>query len=251
MPYWKTPYGNQINGTDGSWFPPLFNKNFKTERLYLFSTDICRSVYAKYEDHSSVLNIPTEIFSIPAEVFLNSTLNPDNAAFGSYDSGVLNVSVCRQGAPIYISLPHLLYAADQYKNRVDGIAPDPNVHRTVLEVEPHTGLVLNAQKRLQVNVYLQSDRFFLDFRDVSEVILPAVWLNESTTIDQKSADDLNNQVLRYFTIVRWVSIVLIPVGVIILIITIVLFKKKRNVQDETTPLLYPEVNDPYMSTDGY
>jgi len=250
LPYWKTSWGNQINGTDGSWFPPLFNKDLTSERLYLYSTDICRSIYAKFERHSSVLNIPTEIFSVPSEVFLNYTLNPDNAAFGTKDSGVLDVSGCRQGAPVYISLPHLLYAADQYKNRLDGISPDSNIHRTVFEVEPHTGLVLNAQKRLQINVFVQPEQFIDDFKHVSEVILPAIWINESTTIDQKSADDLNNQILRYFTIIRWVSIVLIPMGVIIFIITIILFTKRRS-EDESTPLLSAGVNNTIASDHDY
>lgn len=225
--YWKTPWSNEINGTDGSWFPPLIKKDLQTQRLYLYSTDICRSLYAKFESHSSVLNIPTEIFSIPAEVFSNATINPDNAGFGSYDSGVLDVSACRQGAPIFISLPHLLYAADQYVKGVDGIAPDSSLHRTLFQVEPHTGLVLSAQKRLQINVLLQPDPLIHDLISISKVILPAIWINESTTIDQKSADDLNNQVLRFFTIIHWVSIVLIPVGVIIFIIAVVFYAKRR------------------------
>ncbi|CAF0776018.1 unnamed protein product [Adineta ricciae] len=246
LPYWRTPWGNQINGTDGSWFPPLIGKDLQSIRLYLYSTDICRSLYAKFEKHSSVLDIPTELFSIPAEIFLNSTLNPDNIAFGTTDSGVLDVSVCRQGAPIYISLPHLLYAADRYQSRLEGIEPDAPIHRTIFEVEPHTGLVLSAQKRLQINVFLQPEHFIDDFKYISEVVLPAIWINESTTIDQKSADDLNNQVLRFFTIVRWVSIVLIPIGIVIFIVTIVLFKKHRS-REESTPLLFAEANNTIAS----
>lgn len=242
LPYWKTPWANQINGTDGSWFPPLINKHYESERLYLFSTDVCRSLYAKFEGHSSVLKIATEAFSIPAEIFLNGTLNPDNAPFGTLDSGVLDVSACRQGAPIVISLPHLLYAADQYKNAVDGISPDASVHRTVLEVEPHTGLVLDAQKRLQINVFVKPDPFIDDLTQISQVILPAMWINESTTIDQKSANDLNNQVLRYFTIVRWVSIVLIPFGVVLLIIGIAFYTRRRP-NELTTPLINAESNN--------
>jgi hypothetical protein len=254
LPYWKTPYANQINGTDGSWFPPLYNKDVSSQRLYLFSTDVCRSLYAKFAGHSSVLSIPTESFSIPSEVFLNSTLNPDNAGFGSFDSGVLDVSSCRQGAPIFISLPHLLYASDRYKEKIDGIAPDSELHQTILEVEPHTGLVLNAQKRLQINVFIAPEQYIDDLKLVKEVILPAIWINESTTIDQKSADDLTNQVLRYFTIVRWVSIVLIPVGGIIIIITIVLLAKRRSRHTSisaSTPLLYADSHNSISSHNDY
>jgi len=228
LKFWKNSWANQINGTDGSWFPPLYNKDLSSTRLYLFSTDVCRSLYAKFENHSSVLDIPTEIFSIPAELFVNSSVNPDNAAFDLNISGILNVSRCRQGAPVFISFPHLLYANDDYKSRVDGLTPDANIHRTVFEVEQHTGLVLNAQKRLQINVLIQPDRLIDQFRLVKEVILPAIWINESTTIDQKTADELNNQIFRLFVIVRWVSILLIPFGVILFIIMIIIFTKRRS-----------------------
>ncbi len=233
-------WANQINGTDGSWFPPLINKDLQNERLYLFSTDLCRSLYAKHEDHSSVLNIPTEIFSIPSEVFANYTTNPDNAAFGSNDAGILDVSVCRQGAPIIISLPHLLYAADQYQNGLYGLEPDPNIHRTIFQIEPHTGLVLSAQKRLQINLLLEPEIFIDDFKHIAKVIFPAIWINESTIIDQDAADQLNNQVLRLFVIARWVSIALIALGVVIFILTITVFTKKRTRRDSTAHLLYPE-----------
>jgi len=246
LKFWKNSWANQINGTDGSWFPPLYKKDLQSERLYLFSTDVCRSLYAKFEDHSSVLDIPTEIFSIPAELFVNSSINPDNAAFGLNVSGIFDVSICRQGAPVFISFPHLLYADDEYKSRVDGIAPDANVHRTLFEIEQHTGLVLNAQKRLQINVLIKPDRLIDDFRLVKEVILPAIWINESTTINQKSADDLNNQVLRLFVIVRWISILLIPLGIILFIMMIVIFTKRRS-QYNSARLLFAESHNTIAS----
>ncbi|CAF4728161.1 unnamed protein product [Rotaria sp. Silwood2] len=204
LPYWKTLWGNKINGTNGSWFPPLINKDLQSERLYLYSTDICRSVYAKFEQHSSILKIPTELFSIPSEIFLNSTLNPDNIAFGTYDSGVLDV-----------------------------------------------GLVLSAQKRLQINVFLQPEPLIDDLKRISEVILPAIWINESTTIDQKSANDLNNQVLRYFTIIHWVSIVLISVGIVIFIITIAFFAKRRSQKNTFTPIVNPRSANSVTSDNDY
>jgi hypothetical protein len=181
------------------------------------------------------------LFSIPSIVFANSTVNPDNADFGSNDSGVLNVSVCRDDAPIFLSLPHLLYAADQYKNRLDGIAPDPNVHRSLFHIEPHTGLVLSVHKRLQINVFIRPEPFIEDFKHISEVIFPAIWINESTTIDQKSADDLNSEVLRYFVMVRWISVAIISLGVVVLIIVIIL-TKRRSRNGESAPLINEHIN---------
>ena len=246
--YWLTPYANKINGTDGSWFPPLYKKDLQTHRAYIFSTDLCRSVYAKFANHSSARGIPTEKFSIPPEIFENS---PDNIAFGLNYSGVLNVSICRQGAPIFISLPHLLYGDDRLTSRLEGIAPNKDLHETFFEIEQHTGLVLTAQKRLQINLYLQRDDFIDDMKNIAEVILPAIWINESTVIDEKSANDLNGQVLRLFTIAHWVSIVLILVGAVLSIITIILFARRRYRRGSSARLLYAGVNGSSIGHDEY
>ncbi len=130
-----------------------------------------------------------------------------------------------------------------------GIAPDPNLHRTLFDIEPHTGLVLNAKKRLQVNVYMKSDPFIDDFKNISEVILPVIWLNESITIDQKSADNLNNQVLRYFPIVRWISISLIPLGIIVFIVIMILYAKQRSPYGSSTPLISGEPHNSIAQLD--
>lgn len=199
--------------------------------MYIFSTDLCRSIYLTYNGHSSVLNIPTETFSIPATVFNNATLNPENAGFGNLDSGVLNVSKCEQGAPIILSFPHFLYAAEHYQAQIDGLAPDVDAHRTVLQIERHTGLVLNAQERIQINVYLEHDPLFDGLKNVPTLIMPAVWLNESTVIDQKTADVFKSEVLRIFTIARWLSIGLFIFGTIVLL-SVLFFLIKRQRQRE-------------------
>lgn len=230
-----------INGTDGSWFPPLYKKDLDDLRLYIFSTDVCRSLYAKYENDSSVLGIDTKIFTIPSEIFANTSINPDNFPYGLNYSGVLNVSSCRQGAPIFISLPHLLYGDDRLLSRIDGVSPNKDHHETLFEVEPHTGLVLRAQKRLQINVYIQPDHFVDDMKNIAELVLPAMWINESTVIDQKSADDLNNQVLNFFAYIRLASIILISVGAAIFLLTTIIYARRRSRNPENARLLFPEL----------
>lgn len=180
------------------------------------------------------------MFTIPPEIFANTTINPDNFPYGLNYSGVLNVSSCRQGAPIFISLPHLLYGDDRLLNRIEGIYPDKNLHQTLFEVEPHTGLVLRAEKRLQINIYIQPEHFIDDMKNVAELVLPAMWINESTVIDQKSADDLNNQVINLFTIARLLSIGLISLGVVTFLITTIIYSRRRSRRDSSARLLYPE-----------
>ena len=180
------------------------------------------------------------MFVIPSEVFANSSINPDNEPYGTNHSGVLNVSACRDGAPIIISPPHLLFADDDIQSRVVGIQPDEMTHRTELYVEPHTGLVLKAQKRLQVNVFVQPDALITEMKGVNEVVLPAIWLNESTVIDTKSANDLKGQVLRPFAVVRGVSIGFIPFGLILFGIITILLTRRRARRGSSARLLFAE-----------
>ena len=39
LDFWKSPYCNKINGSDGAQFPPGIEKD---TRLYIFNPDICR-----------------------------------------------------------------------------------------------------------------------------------------------------------------------------------------------------------------
>lgn len=242
LSYWPKPYACQINGTDGSWFQPLYNKDLQSQRLYLYSTDVCRSLYAKWSAHSTILDIPTETFAIPSELFVNSSVNPDNAPFGLNVSGVFDVSRCRQNAPIYISFPHFLYADDSVKNGVIGIAPDELAHRVTFDIEPHTGLVLSAQKRLQINVRIPQNSHMRDFRNLKSVIMPALWINESTIIDQSSADELKSQALNYFSIVKGVSIGLISLGCILIVITIIVYIRRNSPYRRSNYETFPEIN---------
>ncbi|XP_059906267.1 lysosome membrane protein 2c isoform X2 [Gadus macrocephalus] len=99
LDWWTSPQCNMINGTNGAFFHPLVTKD---ETLYMFSSDLCRSMYATYVEDVTVKELPGYRFSPPSSVFANLTVNPDNAGFcvpegNCLGSGVLNVSACKQG----------------------------------------------------------------------------------------------------------------------------------------------------------
>ena len=78
-------------------------------------------------------------FTMPDWVFGNASKSPaEAAAYGiTGPSGVLNQSVCEQGAPIMLSHPHFLYASDSVVNGVTGISPpDPELHGSFFGIDP-------------------------------------------------------------------------------------------------------------------
>ena len=86
--------------TDGTFWHPMVSKS---DRLYAFNSDLCRSVYFTCDGTTSmVAGVSTYHFSVPASVLASPHDNPDNRGFCTPASdnctllaGVLNVTRCR------------------------------------------------------------------------------------------------------------------------------------------------------------
>ncbi|XP_070706966.1 lysosome membrane protein 2c isoform X1 [Pempheris klunzingeri] len=214
--WWTSEECNMINGTNGASFHPVITK---TDTLYMFSSDLCRSLYALYEEDVAVKGISGYRFSPPSEVFANKTVNPANAGFcvpagNCLGSGLLNVSACKQGAPIIMSSPHFYQADQKFVQDVFGMRPNKEQHQTTLDVNPLTGILLQAAKRLQVNVYVEKLPTFSQTGDVRTVVFPVVYLNESVTIDGPSAAKLHAILVEQNVMVN-VPFMLIALGIVL------------------------------------
>uniref|UniRef100_A0A7N8XRR8 Scavenger receptor class B, member 2c n=1 Tax=Mastacembelus armatus TaxID=205130 RepID=A0A7N8XRR8_9TELE len=186
LDFWTSDECNMINGTNGASFHPVITKN---ETLYMFSTDLCRSLYAEYEQDVTVKGIPGYRFVIPSKVFANKTVNPDNAGFcvptgNCLGSGVLNVSTCKQGAPIIMSSPHFYQADEKFVQDVSGMRPKKEQHETSIDINPLTGIILQAEKRLQVNVYVEKiPTFSVVIDDASVTKLRAIVIKQNVVVN--------------------------------------------------------------------
>uniref|UniRef100_A0A673HE34 Lysosome membrane protein 2-like n=1 Tax=Sinocyclocheilus rhinocerous TaxID=307959 RepID=A0A673HE34_9TELE len=226
--WWSTEGCNRINGTDGASFHPVITK---TEKLYIFSPDLCRSIYAQYESDVSVRGVPGFRFVPPSEVFANLTINPDNAGFcvpagNCLGSGLLNVSVCKEGVPIIMSSPHFYQADDRFVQDVFGMNPNKEEHETVIDVNPLTGMLLRGAKRVQVNVYLRKyESVFLHFcLFLSSKRFHPVF--QSVLIDEESAKKLYAVVTEANVIVN-IPFIVISVGILLGVIFIVFMCRQQ------------------------
>ncbi|XP_038139578.1 lysosome membrane protein 2c [Cyprinodon tularosa] len=216
LDWWTSDECNMINGTNGASFHPIISKN---EVLYMFSSDLCRSLYAVYTDDMIVKGIPGYRFAPPFEVFANLTVNPANTGFcvpagNCLGSGLLNVSMCKQGAPIIMSSPHFYQADEKFVKDVFGMRPKKEEHQTAIDINPLTGIILRAAKRLQINVYVEKIPDFRQTENVPTVILPVVYLNESVLIDDASAKKLQVIAVQK-NVVENIPFMLIGVGIIL------------------------------------
>jgi len=196
LDYWGSCYSNEIKGTDGTIFHPNVNSK---ETLFMFSADICRSIYATFEKEEAIKGINTLVFTPPSDVFASPDENEKNAGFCEpkpcLGSGLLRVTNCRHDAPLVISQPHLCDADEKVAKTIEGIKPDPTKHKTRLYVEPNLGVMVQAHKRLQFNALLLAEqKFDLTKKMKPYQILPLFWVQEGFTGDDEFASMLSSNV---------------------------------------------------------
>ena len=247
LSWWSTPQANMINGTDGVFSTPKVNTS---QTIYIFNTDLCRSAFLTFQSHTSVRGIKTLRFELPKEVFLNASLNPDNAGFcvpkdNCLDSGVQSIAPCKEGAPVVLSTPHFYLAADKYINGVNAIKPNQEHDETYLDIEPMTGAVFSAMKRMQLNVHVKDEGIFPQLKHIKEVMMPVIWLNESVYLDESTANMFKLQVSTLIEFVHVLPFVILGFGAFLLILGIVLLlhKKIKKNRSETEALLNGEETD--------
>ncbi|XP_065290427.2 lysosome membrane protein 2-like [Dermacentor albipictus] len=194
--YWAGPTCNMINGTDGGQFAPFLSKD---STLYVFSTDLCRSMHFRYEKETEVHGIRTWRFTIPASLFESADIREENRCFCLTapvcpKSGVTHVAACRKGAPIVLSSPHFYNGDESFVRAVRGLRPVKEMHETFLDIHPLTGLVMRASKRLQINVDLKGNGRLALLKNVQDTIFPVVWIEERAELAPSMAEEFRQKV---------------------------------------------------------
>ncbi|XP_066096457.1 platelet glycoprotein 4 [Saccopteryx bilineata] len=222
LDYW-TSYCDMVNGTDAASFPPFVEK---TRVLQFFSSDICRSIYAVFGDELNLKGISVYRFILPPKAFASPVENADNHCFctdreisnNCTYSGMLDISKCKKGRPVIISLPHFLHASPEVSATVEGLNPNVEEHSTYLDVEPITGFTLQFAKRLQVNILVKPAKKIEALKRLTKnYIVPILWLNETGTIGDEKAKMFRKQVTGKINLLGLVEMVLLSVGVVMFV----------------------------------
>lgn len=222
LSFWES-YCDMINGTDAASFPPFVEES---RVLQFFSSDICRSIYAVFGGKIDLKGIPVFRFVLPSKAFASPAENPDNICFctekifsnNCTNSGVLDISKCKEGKPVYISLPHFLYASSDVSSNVEGLHPVEEEHRTYIDVEPITGFTLQFAKRLQVNLLVKPAKKIEALKHLKHhYYVPIIWLNETGTIGDEKAEMFRSKVTGKIKLLGLVEMVLLSIGVIMFV----------------------------------
>ncbi|XP_069834365.1 platelet glycoprotein 4 [Dendropsophus ebraccatus] len=223
LSYWKDDYCDMINGTDAASFPPFVDKNVP---LYFFSSEICRSIYADFEKEYILKGVKLYRFILPKKALASPHDNPDNHCYctdeiisrGCNAAGVLDLRACQGGKPVFLSLPHFLYASDYILESLDGLSPNIEEHQTFIDVEPTTGFTMHFAKRLQVNLlFNRTSKIDILSKLQSEFMFPVVWLNETAEIGTDKADEFKSKVITPMNALGIIQIVFICLGIVVFI----------------------------------
>uniref|UniRef100_A0A452QVR5 Platelet glycoprotein 4 n=1 Tax=Ursus americanus TaxID=9643 RepID=A0A452QVR5_URSAM len=170
--------------------------------------------------------IPVYRFVLPSVAFASPLQNPDNHCFctekviskNCTSYGVLDIGKCKEGKPVYISLPHFLHASPDIGEPIEGLSPNEEEHSTYLDVEPITGFTLRFAKRLQINLLVKPAKKIDVLKNLKRnYIVPVLWLNETGTIGDDKAEKFRKQVTGKINLLGLVEIILLSVGVVMFV----------------------------------
>ncbi|XP_072228763.1 lysosome membrane protein 2-like isoform X2 [Leuresthes tenuis] len=255
LTFWSSNESNSIVGSDGGAFHPLLEKN---ERIYIFTPDLCRTIYMEFEKDVTVKGIPAYRFTPPRSVLASKEENPLNEGFcvtpkECLGTGLLKVSPCRKGAPVVASFPHFYLAEDKYVAAISGLSPQRKHHQTFLDLNPTTGVIVRANKRAQVNILINKVPGFPLTRALNDTVFPVMFLNESVVIDEASAARVQ-KLLLIASLVSNIPLIFVGLGGIMLIVLIILLvrahQQKTSTEDDPSycPVSDKEKDDPQNGT---
>lgn len=221
VPYWASPV--PVNGTtDNGQFAPHVKEN---QTLYVWDESFIKTVTFHQNGTEKVSGIDTYVFVLDDSAFEVSTLYTNTIL------GFANETASNQGVPIYLSNWDF-YGIDPliYANFTNSTFQPSAADVTTLYVVPTTGSTIQANMKLQVNIYYtvpawQLQDFGFDKAPTGR-FYPLVKIWQKSTIGDSAAKKLREQLLfvgpAFNVYVLWA---LVAMGALLAIIGIVLIAR--------------------------
>jgi len=239
---------HDIIGADGISYPP--EAITKTDPIWIFNDQLSRSIWLDFVKEADVDGITTYQYSPKPDVF--AMTNPDNfcycpkveqcAKVDENQEDAWDISECQDkelrleacldglldlqgsyGVPIIMSTPHFLDADVNLPKAFDGVQPDREKHITFLNIEPTTGMSLQAHKRIQVSVPVVRSEYFQDLQKFDDpqnrTVWPVVWVDEGADATQENIDMVKSMLVTPFIMVDVGTGLLIGIGGVLLILS--------------------------------
>lgn len=225
LSYWRTPECNAINGTAGQMWPPFMTRE---STLPFYSPDACRSMELVYQRDGVMNGIPLYRYVAPKTLFANGSDYAPNEGFcPCRQSGLLNVSSCRHDSPCFISHPHFYNADPVLLDYVQGLHPNEDEHGLFIDIHPLTGVPLNVSIRLQLNLYMKRVSGITETGQISEVVMPMIWFEESGYIDGPILKTFHTNLVILPTVMEFMQYGFIVLGLATVVIAALLLRREK------------------------
>ncbi|KAL7050568.1 hypothetical protein ACKWTF_004126 [Chironomus riparius] len=239
--------GSYKGASSDGLFPPLMAKN--AQMISVFAHEMCRRIDLDFVEETEVNGINGRKFVSGDRMIDNGTNYPENECYCTgrcVPSGVLNITACRCGAPIFISYPHFYKGDQYYLDQVEGMKPDQEKHEMFMTLEPKTSMPLEVAGRFQINILVEPIPRIKMYRNVPTKFLPIVWFEQSFKID--------NKMTFVIKLILWTPLIGQIIGFIIAVVSIYMIykslqaeKKEQNCPGKENlksrvPELYPLVD---------
>lgn len=181
LPYWNEPPCNEINASEGSFFPPRYYT--KKDTVYLYDKDICRTFPMQYRESGRKHDIAYDLYTSSDNMLDSAKDNPDNKCYcpgNEYcpPKGLQNISPCQYDAPVYLSFPHFLDADPSLINEFEGLYPKREVHQSYFKIQPKLGVPVEGKIRVQLNLRVQQAPYISPVKNFKTIVFPIMWLEE-------------------------------------------------------------------------
>jgi lysosome membrane protein 2 len=188
---WGTPAAKMLNGTAGFIFPPDVKKE---HNLTAFISELYRSGYFSFTEVKTLYGINLYRYVLPRDELVSA--NQDPGFYANGPNGLLNLTaVFEENAPVFASKPHFLDADKGYLNNVTGMDPVRSLHDSNLDVEPITGAVMRAAKRIQINLRLVRNSDFVETEKIMPLLMmPVFWASEEGSLTKSLANKFKKKV---------------------------------------------------------
>ena len=199
---WAEPI--DVEGTLGTQFAPGVSEE---DDLKVFNTDLMRVVELEYDEPAEIYDIKLLQFEMSEDTF-----SPDPVYFMNTE-GIINLATVEKyhKAPVRITRPHLLGTPLSVQKSVIGMAPNSHDHKTYVNVEPITGIVMDAAVRAQVNFEVKSDEMY--YPNISRIIMPVVWFEVGGEIPEDLAEDFKELVYGAIELREMIPMIFLGTGI--------------------------------------
>ncbi len=183
-----TDYANRVMGTDAN----MYGRPVRSEKIQVFVSDIYRSLYIEHQADVDWNGVTLRRYGLQTKDMLNAAENPENAQYYNFAPSGMENTTQAAGIPVFVSFPHFYLGDPSLVAAIKGL--DPNIHRheTYIDVEPQTGLLARAEKKLQVN-YLMTNYEMPKTEDDTITLAHAICANitevEALLIASNQLDD--------------------------------------------------------------